>query len=103
MKKIGSRGCGEFAGYVLTTCGGGVLNFQDTVSARASPLVDLIPAGTVTVYSVALGSRSINSESYSKARVFVPSQRQVPAREGSILTGTSCSARSLSVPMGTIG
>src|SRR5512138_1517194 len=85
------------------TLGGGVLNVQLTSSARALPAADFIPAGTVARYSVALGSRSISLESYSKVRVLVPSQRQVPERAGSILTGTSFSARSPSVPIGTMG
>ena len=66
-------------------------------------MADFVPAGTVAWYSVALGSRSISLESYSKVRVLVPNQRQVPGREGSILTGTSLAARSLIVPIGTIG
>ena len=62
-----------------------------------------MPAGTVTRYSVALGRRSINSESYSKVSVLVPNQRQIPGRAGSIFRGMSFSARSLNVPSGTIG
>src|SRR4030095_1213469 len=84
-KKIGSSGCGELlSGNVVTTLGGGVLNVHVTDSASAPPFVDFVPAGTVTRYSVALGRRSINSESYSNVRVLVPTQRHVPGNDGSI-------------------
>src|SRR6266536_1534457 len=102
MKKIGASGCGELSGYVITILGGSVLNIQVTASAKLSPLIDLIPAGTVTRYSVAFGRRSISSESYSKVRVLVPNQRQVPGKGGSIFTGTSITAMPLNVPRGTM-
>ena len=42
-------------------------------------------------FSLFFSSRfSIRSESYWKLSVFVPSQRQVPCRAGSMVTGTAC-------------
>ena len=81
----------------------GVLKENCTVSTSTPPVADWVPAGMVTKYSVAIGMRSINSESYWKLSVLVPSQRQVPGRSGSICTGTSPSARSLIVASATMG
>src|SRR5512133_1312950 len=101
-KKSGVSGCGDPDGYMLVTTAGGVLNFQLTGSASTPPEMDFVPAGTVTWYSVALGSRSIRLESYSNVRVLTPNQRHVPGRAGSMRTGTSLAARSASVPSGTM-
>ena len=49
-----------------------MLKVQLTPSASSPPTAERVPAGMVTWYSVALGRRSISSESYWKVSVFVP-------------------------------
>ena len=80
-----------------------MLKFQVTDSASMPPVADLVPAGTVTWNSVAMGRRSTNAESYWKVSVRVPIQVQVPGKAGSICTGTSSSDNWLIVPNGTMG
>ena len=65
-----------------------MVNVHVTVSASAFPVADSVPAGMATTNSVAMGKRSIRSESYSKLSVFVPSHFHVPGRSGSMSTGT---------------
>ena len=99
MKMTASRRTGFPSGYLRTSFGGGVVNFQ-TNGARVAPTpAERVPAGTVTVYSVAIGSRC---SSGSKMRVFVPSHRQRPAGCGESRVGTLRAASSCEVTA-TIG
>ena len=77
--------------------------FHVTPSANTPPVADVVPAGISTVYSVALGKRSISSALYSKVSVLVPIHFQVPVKAGVICTGTSAALSSSSVVNGTIG
>ncbi len=54
--------------------GGGVRNVNVAAWARTAPVAERVPAGTVTLYSVAIGRRG----STSNNSVFVPTQRQRP-------------------------
>ena len=59
-------------------------------AASAPPPAERVPAGTVTLYSVAIGMRW----SGWKTRVLVPIQRQRPATFGSIWAGAIPAASS---------
>ena len=85
------------------TVGAGVRNCHVTVSARTPPVAEVVPAGTSTVYSVAMGKRLRSSVWYSKERVCVPSHFQTPGKSGVALTGTSSAASASSVLSGTMG
>ena len=90
------------AGYLLKSFGAGVENFQVTAAFVAPPpSIDAarVPAGMLTVNSVAIGSRW---PSGSNTSVFVPSQRQRPGGCGDIRTGTLRAASSCEVTA-TIG
>ena len=64
MKINGSSGCGVSSpGYVVCKRGAGVPKRNCTVSASAPPVCERVPAGMVTVNSVAIGRRSISAES----------------------------------------
>ncbi len=83
--------------------GGGVLKVQRTVSASTPPVADSVPAGIDAVYSVAIGRRSMASESYSKVSVLVPNHFHVPGSSGCSRTGTSPAAKASRVAKGTMG
>ena len=86
-----------------STVGGGVVNLKAASFASAWPLIDSVPAGTVTVKVDAIGNRSTESLAASKRRVRVPIHCQVPGSSGEMMTGTSCEFTWLTVPTGTIG
>src|SRR5262245_13252713 len=77
-------------GYEAFTVGGGVVKLHDLLLARVVPLAERVPAGTVTVYEVAIGNRS----SGSKNNVLVPTQRHLPAGCGESFMGTFAAASS---------
>src|SRR5687768_12053645 len=78
----------QLGGYQPVTVGAGVANVNETASASAVPFADFVPAGTSTLYSVAIGNRG----SGSNIRVFVPSHRHCPAGSGVSFTGTTFDA-----------
>ncbi len=90
-------------GWLVCRVGGGVRKRQVTLSSSTPPVADVTPAGTSTVYSVAMGKRSIPSTSGSKKRVLVPTQRQWPGTSGVRITGTSSLASSAWLVRETMG
>ena len=74
--KTGCSGRPDPLGENVFTDTAGVLNRKLTCSARVAPVADFVPAGTVTVYSVAIGSRSTWSLSPTKRSVWVPIHSQ---------------------------
>jgi len=85
------------------TDGGGVPNVQLTVCASSPPTAEVVPAGTVTRYSVAAGRRSTSPGSISNRSVRVPIHRQRPSITGVTSTGTSTASSWSSVATGIIG
>jgi hypothetical protein len=85
------------------TVGGGVVNCHDTASASAPPVADSVPAGTVTVNVVAIGSRSTSPPEASKRKVRVPIHCQRPGTSGVRVMGRSAVATWPTVPTETIG
>ena len=63
------------------------MNVNVAAVASVSPPSDLVPAGTVAVNIVAIGSRSTASLSASNRRVRVPIHCHRPAIAGSSFTG----------------
>ncbi len=100
-------------GWKCVTVGAGVLKVNLASRASLAPPAARVPAGTVTVKSVAIGSRSTFAVSAAafwtaaafaaKRRVLVPIHCQVPANFGVMVAGTSAVASWPTVAIGTIG
>src|SRR5689334_17856591 len=78
--------------------GGAVVNVQLLVVASVPPATDLVPAGTVTEYRVAIGKRPVGSN----VSVRGPNQRHLPGGSNESWTGTLAAASSCEVSA-TIG
>ena len=82
-----------------TIFGGGVEKVHRSAAARVWPPAARVPAGTSTVYSVAMGKRL----SGSKMAVCAPAQRHLPGGVGVSVTGGGVRARSSCDVIATIG
>ena len=93
----------EASGCTACTVTGGVRNVNERALAIAPPVADVVPAGTVTVNSVAIGRRSTWASLASNRSVCVPTHRQWPGTAGEIVAGTAAASSWATVATGTIG
>jgi hypothetical protein len=84
---------------MVSTFGGGVAKVHVSSRASACPFAARAPAGTLTVYSVAIGKRL----SGSKTTVCAPTQRHLPFGSGVSTTGGGVRSRSATEVTATIG